>query len=66
MKARTAYPKRKVEAYRRIQDLAKKYPVLVLASMYKVRTIQINELRKRFRNETTIFVVKNRVAWLAL
>ena len=66
MKARTAYPKRKVEAYRRIQDLARKYPVLVLASMYKVRTIQINELRKRFRDEMTVFVVKNRVAWLAL
>ncbi len=60
------YPKRKVEAYKRVQELAKKYPVIVLANMHKVRTMQINELRKRFRNEMTIYVVKNKIAALAL
>ncbi len=66
MRARTTYPKRKVEAYKRVQELAKKYPVIVLASIYKVRTMQINELRRRFRKEMTIYVVKNKIARLAL
>lgn len=66
MRTRTTYPQRKVEAYKKVQDLAKKYPVIVLASMYKVRTMQINELRKRFRKEMTVFVVKNKIAKLAL
>ncbi len=65
MKARATYPKRKVEAYKRVQELAKRYPVIVLASMYKVRTMQINELRRRFRKEMTIYVVKNKIAKLA-
>jgi large subunit ribosomal protein L10 len=59
------YPRRKVEALEKIKELTKRYPSLVLASMHKVRTVQINELRRMFRNEMEIFVSKNRIAELA-
>lgn len=60
------YPQRKVEAYRKVLELAKRYPVIALANVYKIRAMQINELRKRFRKELTILSVKNTIAKLAL
>ncbi|MGN6346106.1 MAG: 50S ribosomal protein L10 [Candidatus Nitrosocosmicus sp.] len=59
---RTAYPRKKVELYDNLQNLAKSYNVIALSKMTKVRSAQLMSIRKKFRNEIKITTIKNKVA----
>ena len=52
--------------YQQISELPKKYNVLALVRMEKVRASQLLPLRKKLQGEVEIFSVKDRVARLAL
>jgi Ribosomal protein L10. len=43
---RTTYPKKKAQMYQQLQELPKKYKVLALVRMEKVRGSQLLPLRK--------------------
>ena len=63
---RTTYPKRKAQMYQQLQELPKKYNVIALVRMEKVRASQLLPLRKKLQGEVEIFSVKDKVARLAL
>jgi len=63
---RTAYPKNKAVMYEQLQELPKKYKVLALVRMEKVRASQILPLRKKLRDEVTFVSIKDKVAQKAL
>ena len=63
---RTVYPKRKTQMYQQLQELPKKYNVIALVRMEKVRASQLLPLRKKLQGEVEIFSVKDKVARLAL
>jgi large subunit ribosomal protein L10 len=58
---RTAYPKKKTQMYQQMQELPKKYKVMALVRMEKVRSSQLLPLRKKFLNDVEILSVKNNV-----
>jgi len=53
---RTSYPKRKTQLYQQLQELPKKYDVLALVRMEKVRASQLLPLRKKFKGEVEIII----------
>ena len=63
---RTKYPKKKSQMYQQIQELPKKYNVLALVRMEKVRASQLLPLRKKLLGDVEIVSVKDKVAKLAL
>ena len=63
---RTKYPKRKSQMYQQLQELPKKYNVLALVRMEKVRSSQLLPLRKKLLGEVEIVSVKDKLARLAL
>ena len=63
---RTSYPKRKIQMYQQLQELPKKYKVLAVIKMRKVRSTQILPLRKTLKGEVEFVCVKNNVAQRAL
>ncbi len=63
---RTEYPKRKSQMYQQLQELPKKYNVLALVRMEKVRSSQLLPLRKKLLGEVEIVSVKDKLARLAL
>ncbi len=63
---RTSYPKRKAQMYQQLQELPKKYKVLALIKMYKVRSTQILPLRKILKDDVEFVSVKDKVARKAL
>jgi len=63
---RTKYPKKKELMYQQIQELPKKYNVLTLVRMEKVRASQLLPLRKKLQGEVEILSVKDKIAKLAL
>ena len=63
---RTSYPKRKVQMYQQLQELPKKYKVLALIKMYKVRSTQILPLRKILKDDVEFVSIKDKVARKAL
>ena len=63
---RTTYPKKKAQMYQQLQELPKKYNVIALVRMEKVRASQLLPLRKKLQGEVEIFSVKDKVARLAL
>ena len=63
---RTVYPKRKTQMYQQLQVLPKKYKVLALVRMEKVRASQLLPLRKKLQGEVEIISVKDKLAKLAL
>ena len=63
---RTSYPKRKTEMYQQLQDLPKKYKVLAVIKMSKVRSTQILPLRKALKGDVEFFSIKDKVAKRAL
>jgi len=63
---RTKYPKRKTQMYQQLQELPKKYSVLALVRMEKVRASQLLPLRKKFKGEVEIIGIKDKVAKKAL
>jgi large subunit ribosomal protein L10 len=63
---RTTYPKKKTQMYQQLLELPKKYNVIALVRMEKVRASQLLPLRKKLQGEVEIFSVKDKVARLAL
>ena len=63
---RTSYPKRKTEMHQLLQELPKKYQVMAIIKMNKVRSTQILPLRKTLKGEVEFVCVKDRVAKKAL
>ena len=62
---RTAYPKKKTQMYQQLQELPKKYTVMALVRMEKVRGSQLLPLRKKIQGEVEIVSIKDKVAKLA-
>jgi len=60
--ARKHYPKKKRVMYQELQDLPTKYDVIALSKMTKVRATQLMAIRKKFRNDIKIRIIKNKVA----
>ena len=63
---RTRYPKRKAQMYQQLQELPKKYKVLALIKMNKVRSTQILPLRKILKDDVEFVSIKDKVAKKAL
>lgn len=63
---RTQYPQKKAQMYQQLQELPKKYKVIALVRMEKVRSSQLLPLRKKFKDEVEIISVKDKVAQKAL
>ena len=63
---RTTYPKRKAQMYAQLQELPKKYKVMALVKMEKVRASQILPLRKKLKGEVEFVSIKDKVAKIAL
>ncbi len=59
---RTSYPKKKRLMYQELQELPKSYNVIALSKMNKVRASQLMLIRKKFRNDIRIRIIKNKVA----
>jgi large subunit ribosomal protein L10 len=56
------YPEKKRMLYQELQELPGKFDVIALSKMSKVRAAQLMAIRKKFRNDIKIKVIKNRVA----
>jgi large subunit ribosomal protein L10 len=63
---RTNYPKRKTQMFQQLQELPKKYSVMALVRMEKVRASQLLPLRKKFKDQVEIISIKDKVAKKAL
>ena len=63
---RVEYPKRKTQMYQNLQELPKKYKVIAIIKMDKVRSSQILPLRKTLKGEVEFVSIKDKVAQLAL
>ena len=62
---RTTYPKKKSQMYQQLQELPKKYTVMALVRMEKVRGSQLLPLRKKLQGEVEVVSIKDKVAKLA-
>ena len=63
---RTTYPKKKAQMYQQLQELPKKYNVMALVRMEKVRGSQLLPLRKKLQGEVEMFSIKDKIAKIAL
>ena len=63
---RTTYPKRKAQMYQQLQEVPKKYKVMALVKMEKVRASQILPLRKKLKDDVEFVNIKDKVAKKAL
>ena len=63
---RTTYPKRKTQMYQQLLEIPKKYKVIALVKINKVRASQILPLRKALKGEVEFVCVKDRIAQKAL
>jgi large subunit ribosomal protein L10 len=59
---RTSYPKKKRLMYQQLQKLPKEFSVIALSKMTKVRATQLMTIRKKFRDDIKITIIKNKVA----
>ncbi len=57
---------KKIETVEKVTELAKKYPVIAVTSLSKVRSTQLMAVRKALRGHAEVFVVKNKLAVLGL
>ena len=63
---RTTYPKRKAQMYEQLQGFPKKYKVMAIIKMAKVRSTQILPLRKTLKGQVEFVSVKDKIAQKAL
>jgi len=63
---RTSYPQRKAQMFQQLEELPKKYKVMAIIKMSKVRSTQILPLRKNLKDDVQFFCVKDKVAKKAL
>src|SRR5918911_1993072 len=61
-----SYPKKKRLMYNGLQELVKQYDVIALSKITKVRATQLMMIRKKFRDNIKILIIKNKVAQRAL
>ncbi len=59
---RTSYPKKKTQMYQQLQELPKKYKVLSIIQMRKVRSTQILPLRKILKDDVEFVSIKDKIA----
>jgi large subunit ribosomal protein L10 len=59
---RKHYPKKKRIMYEELQRVPTEYTVIALSKMTKVRAAQLMMIRKKFRNDIRIKIIKNKVA----
>ena len=59
---RTEYPKKKARMHQLLQEMPKKYKVLALVRMEKVRASQLLPLRKKLKGEVEIISIKDKIA----
>jgi len=59
---RTSYPKRKSQMYQQLTELPKKYKVMSIIQMRKIRSTQILPLRKTLKDNVEFVCVKDKVA----
>lgn len=57
---------KKERIVQRILSLTNNYKTIAMSKLYKVRAAQLMELRKKFRKDMEIIVIKNKVASIAL
>ena len=57
---------KKAETVERVTELAKKYPVIAVTTLSKVRSTQLMAVRKALRDHAEVYVVKNKLAILGL
>ena len=57
---------KKAENVERVTELAKKYPVIAVTTLSKVRSTQLMAVRKALRGHAEVYVVKNKLAILGL
>ena len=60
--ARKHYPKKKRLMYEELQRVPTEHTVIALSKMTKVRAAQLMMIRKKFRNDIRIKIIKNKVA----
>ena len=63
---RTKYPKKKTQMHQQLLESPKKYNVIALVRMEKVRASQLLPLRKKLQGEVDVFSIKDKIAKLAL
>ncbi len=63
---RAKYPKKKAQMHQLLQEMPKKYKVLALVRMEKVRASQLLPLRKKLQGEVEIISIKDKIAKIAL
>lgn len=56
------YPKKKRLMFEHLQETVRNYDVVALSKITKVRATQLMTIRKKFRNEIKILIIKNKVA----
>ena len=59
---RTKFPQKKAQIYQQMQELPKKYSVMALVRMEKVRASQLLPLRKKLLGEVEIISIKDKIA----
>jgi large subunit ribosomal protein L10 len=57
---------KKAETVERVTELAKKYPVIAITTLSKVRSTQLMAVRKALRGHAELYVAKNKLAILGL
>jgi len=62
IKNRTKFPQKKAQMYQQMQELPKKYSVMALVRMEKVRASQLLPLRKKLLGEVEIVSIKDKIA----
>ncbi|MGH9876752.1 MAG: 50S ribosomal protein L10 [Nitrososphaerales archaeon] len=62
MQRTRTYPPKKTKMYSTLAEQAQKYKVIAMVKMEKVRATQLMQVRKKFRNEMKIIMIKNNVA----
>ncbi|MFC1754800.1 50S ribosomal protein L10 [Thermoproteota archaeon] len=60
------YSLKKIETIKKINEYAKKNPVLALTMIRKVRARQMMTIRKQFRKQMSIIVAKNKISKMGL
>jgi len=62
IKNRTKFPQKKTQMYQLMQEMPKKYSVMALVRMEKVRASQLLPLRKKLQGEVEIVSIKDKIA----
>lgn len=62
MQTARTYPPKKTKMYSTLAELSQKHKVIAMVKMEKVRATQLMQVRKKFRNEMKILMIKNNIA----